>query len=217
MDITVWLERLGLGRYAQAFRDNDVDAEVLPRLTTDDLTGLGVTSIGHRRKLLDAIAALRAGDTSAPPASAHLAPTAVPRSREAERRQLTVMFADLVGSTALSARLDPEEMGQLLRSYQDAVAGAVARYGGHVAKLIDQCRQRVRAPLPRGEVGRRAVAGARVDPEQDRDYRRRLADILHSLPQQYLELVELRRFRVGQIEARGEGELLRTGQSAVPV
>ena len=139
MDIAAWLEGLGLGRYAPAFRDNDVDAEVLPRLTADDLIGLGVASVGHRRKLLDAIAALRAGDTAAPSASAGLpAPSPPPahRPRGAERRQLTVMFADLVGSTALSARLDPEEMGQVLRAYQDAVAGAVARFGGHVAKLM---------------------------------------------------------------------------------
>lgn len=139
-DIAAWLKSLGLGRYARAFRDNDVDAEVLPRLTADDLTGLGVASVGHRRKLLDAIAALRAGDTSAPFASAGPVATPSPppahRPRGAERRQLTVMFADLVGSTALSARLDPEEMGQVLGTYQDAVAGAVARFGGHVAKLM---------------------------------------------------------------------------------
>ena len=79
MDIAAWLESLGLGRYAPAFRDNDVDAEVLPRLTADDLTGLGVASVGHRRKLLDAIAALRAGDTAAPAAAAGLV-------RDASRR-----------------------------------------------------------------------------------------------------------------------------------
>jgi class 3 adenylate cyclase/predicted ATPase len=140
VDIAAWLEGLGLGRYAPAFRDNDVDAGVLPRLTADDLTGLGVASVGHRRKLLDAIAALRAADTSAPSASAGLVSTASPppahRLRRAERRQLTVMFADLVGSTALSARLDPEEIGQVLHAYQDAVAGVIARFGGHVAKLM---------------------------------------------------------------------------------
>jgi class 3 adenylate cyclase len=105
MDVAAWLEGLGLGRYAQAFRDNDVDAEVLLRLTAEDLAGLGVASIGHRRKLIDAIADLRARDAAAAPAT--------PRAREAERRQITVVFADLVGSTALSARLDPEEMREV--------------------------------------------------------------------------------------------------------
>jgi class 3 adenylate cyclase len=129
VDIAAWLESLGLGQYAQAFRENDIDAEVLPRLTAEDLAGLGVASIGHRRKLLDAIADLRARETAA-------AAPAASRARGAERRQITVMFADLVGSTALSARLDPEEMREVLRAYQDAAAGAVARFGGHVAKLL---------------------------------------------------------------------------------
>ena len=91
MDIAAWLESLGLGRYAQAFRENDIDAEVLPRLMAEDLAGLGVASIGHRRKLLDAIADLRARETAA-------AAPAASRARGAERRQTTVMFADLVGS-----------------------------------------------------------------------------------------------------------------------
>ena len=129
MDIAAWLESLGLGRYAQAFRENDIDADVLPRLTAEDLAGLGVASIGHRRKLLDAVADLRARETAA-------AAPAATRARGAERRQLTVMFADLVGSTALSVRLDPEEMREVLRAYQDAAAGAVARFEGHVAKLM---------------------------------------------------------------------------------
>jgi class 3 adenylate cyclase len=141
VDVTAWLEGMGLGRCAQSFRDNDVDAEVLLRLTADDLTGLGVASIGHRRKLLDAIAGLAATDGAAPSASP--VPTgpgtsrsgAAPRSREAERRQLTVMFADLVGSTALSARLDPEEMAGLLKCYHEAVTAAIGRFEGHVAKF----------------------------------------------------------------------------------
>ena len=110
---------------------------VLPRLTADDLSELGVASLGHRRKLLDAIAALRA--EAAPPArSAARRHAARPphRHRRAERRQLTVMFVDLVGSTALSARLDPEEMREVLRAYQNAVAGEIARVDGHVAKLM---------------------------------------------------------------------------------
>jgi class 3 adenylate cyclase len=139
MDVTAWLCGLGLGQYAQAFRENDIDADVLADLTADDLMGLGVTSIGHRRKLLAAIAALRAGSISATtPATS--APTAISEKTslapEAERRQLTVMFVDLVDSTALAARLDPEEMAEILRTYQTAVAGAIARFEGHVAKYM---------------------------------------------------------------------------------
>ena len=109
MDIAAWLGGLGLEQYAPAFRANDVDREVLPELTADDLIGLGVTSIGHRRKLLAAIAALE----TEPPTGAQSAPSATSASTaapiiDAERRQLTVMFCDLVGSTELSARLDPE-------------------------------------------------------------------------------------------------------------
>jgi len=130
-----------LGQYERAFRDNDVDADVLPELTADDLTGLGITSIGHRRKLLAAVAALRAGPaapavTTLPAGEAAPGAASPARPSGAERRQLTVMFVDLVGSTALSARLDPEEMGELLRAYQDVVAGEVLRWEGHVAKFM---------------------------------------------------------------------------------
>ena len=144
MDVAAWLEGLGLGQYARAFAENGVDADVLPRLTVEDLREIGVVAVGHRRKLVDAIAALHARDASAasamrgpePPAGETVLPQAPTQSREAERRQLTVMFADLVGSTALSGRLDPEEMRDVLRAYQDAVSGAVARFEGHVAKLM---------------------------------------------------------------------------------
>ncbi|MFO1069356.1 MAG: AAA family ATPase [Geminicoccaceae bacterium] len=117
MDIASWLAGLGLGRYAPAFRGNDVDAEVLRRLTGDDLRELGVASVGHRRKLLQAIAAL-------------------PADTPAERRRLTVMFVDLVGSTELAREQDPEDTGRLLRRYHDAVAAEIARVGGHLAKLM---------------------------------------------------------------------------------
>src|SRR5215831_9460877 len=112
MDIAAWLRGLGLEQYTAAFRDNDVDGEVLPELTADDLISIGVTSVGHRRKLLAAIAALGAEpghDLAQPAASATSAPVSPPTS-DAERRQLTVMFCDLIGSTALSARLDPEDL-----------------------------------------------------------------------------------------------------------
>src|SRR3954468_2420384 len=128
-----WLRGLGLELYAQAFRDNAINGEILPKLTADDLRDIGVTIVGHRRKMLEAIAAIRAADEPAPPPAAEArvpsAPGLQATSRsQAERRQLTVMFVDLVDSTALSTRLDPEEMGEVLRAYQDAVAGAVARY-----------------------------------------------------------------------------------------
>ena len=139
MDVGAWLRGLGLGQYEQAFRDNDVDAEVLPELTADDLERLGVASLGHRRKLLAAIAALPAGHPPPCPRrqpNRRSTPARPARATEAERRQLTVMFVDLVGSTALSGRLDPEEMREVLRAYQDAVAGEVARFEGHVAKFM---------------------------------------------------------------------------------
>jgi predicted ATPase/class 3 adenylate cyclase len=138
MDVAAWLCGLGLGQYEQAFRENDIDAEVLMDLTAEDLIGLGVASIGHRRKLLAAIAFLRAGSISATTpamASAAVSGKASP-APEAERRQLTVMFVDLVDSTALAAWLDPEEMAEVLRTYQNAVAGAIARFEGHVAKYM---------------------------------------------------------------------------------
>ncbi|WP_439364696.1 AAA family ATPase [Bradyrhizobium sp. DASA03005] len=138
MDIGAWLCGLGLGQYEQAFRENDIDAEVLMDLTAEDLIGLGVVSIGHRRKLLAAIAALPAGSMSATTIAP--LPTITPGNAslasEAERRQLTVMFVDLVDSTALAARLDPEEMAEVLRTYQNAVTGAIGRFEGHVAKYM---------------------------------------------------------------------------------
>jgi class 3 adenylate cyclase len=139
MDVGAWLCGLGLEQYEQAFRENDIDAEVLTDLTAEDLIGLGVASIGRRRKLLAAIAALRAGSMSATTHST-AAPTVTSGKAslapQAERRQLTVMFVDLVDSTALAARLDPEEMAEVLRTYQRAVAGAIARFEGHVAKYM---------------------------------------------------------------------------------
>jgi class 3 adenylate cyclase len=142
MDVAGWLRGLGLEQYAPAFRDNDVDGEVLPELTADDLIGLGVTSIGHRRKLLAGIAALKSetastlvADGSDEP-SPTLAAVSAARSSDAERRQLTVMFCDLVGSTTLSTQLDPEEMSNILGAFQKACVSAVARFGGSIAKYM---------------------------------------------------------------------------------
>ncbi len=131
-DIAGWLEGLGLDQYAPAFAENDVELSDLPHLTEDDLKELGL-SLGPRRRLQAAIDAL-GGDGPGPEAA--LEPTAASPTTEAERRQITVMFCDLVGSTALSATLDPEDMRDVTRAYQDACAGVVARYDGFVAKYM---------------------------------------------------------------------------------
>src|SRR5262245_28240092 len=114
LDIDAWLRGIGLGQYAELFRANDIEADLLPGLTADDLKDMGVGSLGHRKKLLEAIAALGAATDVSPPPRVAAAPHSV-----AERRQLTVMFVDLVGSTALSAELDPEDMRELIRTYQN--------------------------------------------------------------------------------------------------
>ena len=132
MDIAAWLRGLGLERYAAAFGESDVDAEVLPQLTAEDLISIGVTSVGHRRKLLAAIAAL----TAEAPAAATAASRGAPEPAGAERRQLTVMFCDLVGSTALSARLDPEDLRAVIGAYHRCVAKVIGRGGGFVAKYM---------------------------------------------------------------------------------
>src|SRR4029077_3381148 len=106
MDIAAWLQGLGLERYVLAFRDNEIDWEGLPKLTSEDLREIGVAAIGHRRKLLDAIAALGATVRTA---AVMAQPSDAPPT-DAERRQLTVMFCDLVGSTPLSTRFDPEDL-----------------------------------------------------------------------------------------------------------
>ncbi|APG93193.1 ATP-binding protein [Sinorhizobium americanum] len=122
-DIASWLDRLGLAKYTAAFTANEIDLDALRHLSDDDLKELGLP-VGPRRKVLAAIAALAAGTMSAP------AP------REPERRQLTIMFVDLVGSTQLSQRLDPEEMRDVIRAYQSAVSAEIGRYEGRVAKLM---------------------------------------------------------------------------------
>jgi class 3 adenylate cyclase/predicted ATPase len=137
MDIVLWLRELGLERYQQAFRDNQIDETVLPSLTNTDLKDLGVELVGHRRRLLNAMAALNrpAANTDCAANTASFEQTGS-LSAEAQRRQLTVMFVDLVGSTELSRRLDPEDMRDVIRSYQNAVAGEIARFEGHVAKFM---------------------------------------------------------------------------------
>ena len=139
MDVVVWLRSLGLGKYEAAFRENDIDEAVLPSLTHENLKELGVASLWHRVKLLDAIAALRT-ETNAKSSSADVSttpavPSASPEDR-AERRQVTVIFSDLVGSTALSARMDPEDLREVISAYQKCVAETVGRFGGFVAKYM---------------------------------------------------------------------------------
>ena len=132
MDVAAWLQGLGLERYVPAFRDNEIDWETLPKLTAEDLKDLGVVLGGHRRKLLDAITALGAEA----PAAGTAAPRDAPAPADAERRQLTVMFCDLVGSTELSSRLDPEDLREVIAAYHRAVAGVVAGFDGFVAKYL---------------------------------------------------------------------------------
>ena len=136
MDIGGWLRSLGLEQYEATFRENAINEKVLPNLTAEDLKDMGVSIVGHRRMLLDAIALLRAdGSTKAPPAEASsTAPK--PAQDTAERRQVTVMFSDLVGSTALSARMDPEDLREVISAYQKCVAETVQRFVGFVAKYM---------------------------------------------------------------------------------
>jgi class 3 adenylate cyclase len=133
--VAEWLHKLGLGQYAQRFAENDISFSILPHLTDLDLKELGVQSLGHRRQLLLAIAeasGVQKGPTG--PTSATDTPAA-PHDA-AERRQVTVMFSDLVGSTALSARMDPEDLREVISAYQKCVADTVQRFGGFVAKYM---------------------------------------------------------------------------------
>jgi class 3 adenylate cyclase/predicted ATPase len=143
MDLGSWLRSLGLAQYEAAFRENAINEAILPKLTAEDLKDMGVTAVGHRRVLLDAIAALR-GETAPKQENAPSAATepankpnrvggALP---EAERRQLTVMFCDLVGSTALSARFDPEDLRGVISAYHRCCTELVERNGGFVAKYM---------------------------------------------------------------------------------
>lgn len=140
MDVAVWLRSLSLGQYEAAFRDNEVDDSVLPNLTAEDLKELGVTALGHRRKLLDAIAALRTGESGKTKATSQDSvgqPAFAPAVETTdERRQLTVMFVDLVGSTVLGGELDPEDLIRLLSQYREACVAAIGKFEGHVAQYL---------------------------------------------------------------------------------
>src|SRR5262249_13323142 len=127
-----WLRKNKLEQYADAFEANDIDLDILSELTEHDLEKLGV-SLGNRRRLVKAISVRARGESIMPVPVPEVQPGV---SNEAERRQVTVLFCDLVGSTALSGAIDPESLGMLIRRYQDAAAGAIGRFGGFVAKFM---------------------------------------------------------------------------------
>jgi class 3 adenylate cyclase/predicted ATPase len=133
--IADWLGKLGLSEYAQRFAENDIDFTILGDLTDQDLEKIGIASLGHRRKLLRAIANLETIEKSAPAVAIPVPATPLPLDI-AERRQVTVMFSDLVGSTALSARMDPEDLREVISAYQECVAEIVRRFDGFVAKYM---------------------------------------------------------------------------------
>ena len=148
MDVGGWLRSLGLGQYEALFRASEIDADILRELTDVDLKELGVP-LGHRKRLLRAIVGLAVAETSAAPAAS----TGAKPHDVAERRQLTVMFCDLVGSTALSTRFDPEELREEIRAYQNTVSGVVARYGVEeegAAGEADRQPDDLSLPVPHG-------------------------------------------------------------------
>jgi class 3 adenylate cyclase len=164
-DIGRWLGKVGFAEYADLFAANEIELATLPHLSEDDLKELGLP-MGPRKKLLAAIAAFGPAELEKPEAP--------PASAEAERRQLTIMFVDLVGSTALATRLDLEKLRDVTCRYQNLVAGEIARYEGHVARFMgdgvliyfgfpaaheDDAERAVRAALAiTGSLGRESVA-----------------------------------------------------------
>jgi hypothetical protein len=138
MDVAAWLRGLGLEQYAQLFRDLDIDGEILCGMTAEDLKELGISSFGHRRRLLNAITALGGEPPTRDMAQSATSatPAPIPLTIDAEWRQLTVMFCDLVGSTPLAARLDPEDLREVIGAYHKGVAEVVARFAGFVAKYM---------------------------------------------------------------------------------
>ena len=138
MNVAQWLNAIDLGQYEALFREHEIDANVLPDLVEADLEKIGVP-LGHRKRLMRAIAALSVGGTppsAAKPASAQPSPSPPTSGAEAERRPITVMFCDLVGSTDLAARLDAEDWRNLVGAYLDEASSAVTGLGGHVLKKL---------------------------------------------------------------------------------
>jgi len=159
VDVGAWLSRLGLKQYEPLFESNDIDAEVLPSLTAEDLISIGITSVGHRRKLLEAAAALKA--EREPTGSAKPSTQKTLSEVGGERRQVAVLFADLVGYTTLAKALDAEEVHNLLGCFFDRVDRLVKEHGGHVDKHIGDCVMAVfGAPISHGNDAERAVRAA---------------------------------------------------------
>ena len=134
MDVADWLRSLGLERYQAAFREHEITAAVLPNLSADDLKELGIVAVGHRRRLMDAVALLRGGNEPA-----HIESLRTPHDSgqpAAERRQVSVMFCDMVDSTPLSTQLDPEDLSAVIRGYQSRVAATITRFGGFIARYV---------------------------------------------------------------------------------
>jgi class 3 adenylate cyclase/predicted ATPase len=140
IDLAEWLGSHGLSQYAQTFAENNIEYSVLPDLTENDLIKLGVSSLGHRKKLLRAIEALTAAPqptgTATAASNVSVVPSSLVQTREAEFRQITVMFSDLVGSTQLSEKMDPEELRKLIHAYREECSTAVKRFGGAVARYL---------------------------------------------------------------------------------
>src|SRR5215471_3518874 len=162
MDLSAWLRGLGLAQYEQAFRENAIEPDVLTQLTAQDLKELGVTPLGHRRKMLDAIAALRA---SAASSSDDARPmrilSALPVDPEGDRRQVTVLFADLTGSTKWGQQLDAEEVHALLEQFFDRADSAIQQHGGNIVRHIGDCVMAVfGAPIAHDNDTERAARAA---------------------------------------------------------
>jgi class 3 adenylate cyclase len=132
MDIAEWLGELGLAQYAAAFQENAVTLDILPNVTAEDLKEIGVAAVSHRRRLLQAIAEMSAAGDARQGSPEHK----IRPATAAERRQLSVLFCDLVGSTERSARLDPEDLSRIIRAYQARVRDTMAQYGGFVARYV---------------------------------------------------------------------------------
>jgi class 3 adenylate cyclase len=159
-DLQQWLEQIGLAQYADVFVKNDIDWEILPELNEQDLERLGV-SLGHRKKLIKAISEARSTSLQASRRFVEVGPPTRTADARAERRHLTVLLCDLVGSTALSARLDPEDLRSILREFQRSCSDVIRRYEGHIVRLWATAR-----PLSMPTTGR-------CEPRTRRDLRRR--------------------------------------------
>jgi class 3 adenylate cyclase len=153
LDTSKWLAAHGLGVYAQAFRDNHIEAETLSSLTMGDLREIGITSVGHRRKILAAIASLTGTDLQPANFKAELP--------EGERRQVTILFADIAQFSTLSTEVDAEQIHALLTAFFEEVDRIIADFGGRIDKHIGDCAMAVfGAPIAHGDDARRAVASA---------------------------------------------------------